>query len=62
MAVNDDGHSEIIGLGVGPSEAATFRTEFPRGLMARGLDGVTLVISDAHTGLKAAVARVFDAT
>ena len=28
----------------------------------RGLQGVKLVISDAHTGLKAAIARVFDAT
>jgi putative transposase len=33
-----------------------------RGLKARGLDGVKPVISDAHTGLKAAIARVFDAT
>ena len=62
MAVNDDGRREIIGLGVGPSEAETFWTAFLRGLKARGLDGVKLVISDAHTGLKAAIARVFDAT
>lgn len=50
------------GLGLGPSEAETFWTEFLRGLKGRGLDGVKLVISDAHTGLKAAIARVFDAT
>ena len=62
VAVNDDGRREIIGLGVGPSEAETFWTEFLRSLKARGLDGVKLVISDAHTGLKAAIARVFDAT
>ena len=62
VAVNDDGRREIIGLGVGPSEAETFWTEFLRGLKARGLDGVKLVISDAHMGLKAAIARVFDAT
>ncbi len=60
VAVNTDGRREIIGLGTGPSEAETFWTEFLRGLKARGLDGVKLVISDAHTGLKAAIARVFD--
>ena len=35
---------------------------FLRSLKARGLDGVKLVISDAHTGLKGAISRVFDAT
>jgi hypothetical protein len=50
------------GLGIGPSEAETFWTEFLRALRARGLGGVRLVISDAHTGLKAAIARVFEAT
>ena len=62
VAVNTDGRREIIGMGTGPSEAETFWTEFLRGLKGRGLDGVKLVISDAHTGLKAAVQRVFDAT
>jgi putative transposase len=62
VAVNTDGRREIIGLGIGPSEAETFWTEFLRGLKGRGLDGVKLVISDAHTGLKAAIARVFEAT
>jgi hypothetical protein len=50
------------GLGIDPSEAETFRTEFLRSLRARGLGGVGLVISDAHTGLRAAIARVFEAT
>jgi putative transposase len=62
VAVNTDGRREIIGLGLGPSEAEAFWTEFLRSLKGRGLDGVKLVISDAHTGLKAAIARVFDAT
>lgn len=62
VAVNTDGRREIIGLGTGPSEAETFWTEFLRGLKARGLAGVKLVISDAHTGLKAAISRVFEAT
>jgi len=62
VAVNTDGRREIIGLGTGPSEAETFWTDFLRGLKARGLDGVKLVISDAHTGLTAAIRRVFEAT
>jgi putative transposase len=57
VAVNTDGRREIIGLTSGPSEAETHRTEFLRSLKARGLDGLKLVISDAHAGLKAAIAR-----
>jgi transposase-like protein len=55
MAVDTDGRREIIGLCVGPSEAETFWTDFLRSLKSRGLQGVKLVISDAHTGLKAAI-------
>jgi len=62
VAVNTDGRREIIGLGTGPSEAETFRTEFLRGLEARGLVGVKPVVSDARTDPEAAVARVFEAT
>jgi transposase-like protein len=62
VAANTEGRREIIGLGIGPSEAETFWTEFLRSLKARGLGGVRPVISDAHTGLKAAIARVFEAT
>ena len=62
MAVNTDGRREIVGLCVGPSEAETFWTEFLRSLKSRGLDGVKLVISDAHEGLKAAIRRVIGAT
>ena len=36
--------------------------DFLRGLKARGLDGTKLVISDAHSGLRAAIERVFEAT
>src|SRR5258708_26475110 len=60
-AVNQDGRREIIGLGLGPSEAATFWLGFLRDLHKRGLAGVKLVISDAHEGLKAAIAQVFKA-
>ena len=62
VAANTEGRREIIGLGIGPSEAETFRTEFLYSLRARCLGGVRLVIGDAHTGLKAAIARVFEAT
>jgi putative transposase len=62
VAANTDGRREIIGLGIGPSEAETFWMDFLRALKARGLASVKLVISDAHGGLKAAIARVFEAT
>ena len=62
VAVNSDGRREVLGLAVGPSEAETFWIEFLRRLARRGLRGVKLVISDAHEGLKAAVARVLHAS
>jgi len=48
VAANTGGRREIIGLGVGPSEAETFWMVFLRSLKARGIDGVKLVVSDAH--------------
>ena len=62
VGVNDDGRREILGMAVGASEAETFWTEFLRSLARRGLRGVKLAISDAHEGLKAAVAKVLHAT
>ena len=62
VAVNSDGRREVLGLTVGPSEAETFWTAFLRTLARRGLRGVKLVISDAHEGLKAAVAKVLHAS
>ena len=44
---------------VGDSENEGFWTAFLRSLKARGLDGVELVISDAHSGLKKATGTVF---
>ena len=60
-AVHESGRREIIGLDVGAAETEAFWTEFLRGLVARGLIGVELAISDAHPGLKAAIARVLGA-
>jgi putative transposase len=57
-AVHETGRREIIGLDVGEAETEAFWTEFLRSLVARGLVGVQLAISDAHPGLKAAIARV----
>jgi putative transposase len=61
VAVNGDGRREVLGISIGVSEAETFWTEFLRSLARRGLRGVKLVISDAHEGLKAAVAKVLHA-
>jgi putative transposase len=60
-AVHETGRREIIGLDVGEAETEAFWTEFLRSLVGRGLVGVQLAISDAHPGLKAAIARVLGA-
>ena len=62
VGVNADGRREVLGMDIGPSEAETFWTEFLRKLRRRGLRGVKLVVSDAHEGIKAAVARLMNAT
>src|ERR1700691_4788656 len=62
VAVNTDGKREIVGLGLGPSEAEPFWSSFLKGLVKRGLKGVKLVISDAHDGLRHAITRVLGAT
>jgi transposase-like protein len=56
------GRRQIVGLHIGPSEAETFWAAFLKSLVKRGLKGVKLVVSDAHEGLKAAIARVLGAT
>ena len=56
--VTADGGREVLGLDVGDSEDGAFWTAFLRSLKARGLAGVQLVVSDAHTGLKGAIAAV----
>src|ERR687883_106159 len=56
--VRADGWREVLGFAVGDSEDGAFWTAFLRSLKARGLAGVQLVISDAHTGLKQAIGAV----
>ena len=53
-----DGRREVLGFSVGDSEDGAFWTAFLRSLKARGLGGVQLVISDAHEGLRQAIAAV----
>ena len=58
IGVTADGEREVLGMDVGPSESGAFWLAFLRDLAARGLNGVKLVISDAHAGLKAAIGAV----
>jgi len=62
VGANTDGRREVLGMEVGTSEAEPIWTEFLRKLTRRGLRGVKLVVSDAHEGIKAAVAKVLNAT
>ena len=57
-AVHESGVREVLDLDVGEVESGAFWREFLLRLKRRGLHGVQLVISDAHEGLKAAIARV----
>ena len=56
--VNLEGRREVLGLDVIPAESEEGWAQFFKSLKERGLNGVKLVISDAHTGLKAAVRKV----
>jgi transposase-like protein len=57
--LNAAGKREVLGVDVGASEDGAAWLAFLRGLAARGLQGVQLVVSDAHLGLKGAIAAVF---
>ena len=57
-AVHETGIREVLGIDVGEAETEAFWTEFLFSLKARGLGGVRLCVSDAHQGLRAAIARV----
>jgi len=54
--VNGDGHREVLGMRVATSETGAAWNEFFADLTARGLAGVRLVTSDAHAGLREAIA------
>jgi transposase-like protein len=57
-AVHETGVREVLGLDVGEAETEAFWTEFLFSLKARGLSGVRMCVSDAHQGLRNAIARV----
>jgi transposase-like protein len=59
VGVNAEGHREVLGFDVITTEDGAGWLAFLRGLVARGLAGTTLVISDHHTGLKTAIAKCF---
>ena len=59
IGVKETGEREILGFDIAASEEHAFWLAFLRSLVERGLHGVRLVISNAHTGLKAAIGIVF---
>lgn len=59
VGINQAGKRQILGLSVSISEAEVHWRQFLQSLLQRGLSGMRLIISDAHTGLKAARQAVF---
>ena len=59
LGVTDSGKRSILGVSVSLSEQEVHWRQFLQSLLERGLSGVELVISDAHTGLQAARKAVF---
>lgn len=57
--VNEQGKREILGLSVSLSENEVHWRNFLESLVGRGLNGIKLIVSDAHSGLKAALRAVF---
>lgn len=54
VGVTDDGKRRVLGVSVALSEAEVHWRSFLESLMSRGLTGIKLIVSDSHTGLKAA--------
>jgi len=54
FGVNSEGKRRVLGVSVAVSEAEVHWRSFLESLMARGLHGLKMVISDAHAGLKKA--------
>lgn len=59
LGVNPEGHREVLGVSVSLSEAEVHWREFFESLHKRGLRGIRLMVSDDHSGLKAARQAVF---
>ncbi len=54
IGVNEQGYREVLGISCALSEAEVHWRHFLESLLKRGLRGVHLIISDAHSGLKQA--------
>jgi putative transposase len=59
VGVNDEGKREVLGVSVSLGEHEVHWRSFLQSLVARGLSGVELIISDAHSGIKRATRAVF---
>ncbi len=59
VGVNEDGRREVLGVSVSLGEHEVHWRNFLQSLVARGLSGVELIISDAHSGLDSARQAVF---
>lgn len=58
IGVRETGERALLGFAIGASEEAAFWLSFLRHLVQRGLQGVQLVISDSHAGLRTALNQV----
>jgi transposase-like protein len=61
IGVNEQGYREILGISCSLSEAEVHWRNFLEDLLKRGLKGVHLVVSDAHSGLTGALKSVMPA-
>jgi putative transposase len=59
IGIDWDGRRQILGVELANRESRSSWSEFLRGLKARGLNGVELVVSDDHAGLKAAIHEIW---
>lgn len=59
MGITAEGKRTILGVSVSVSEQEVHWRQFLQSLLARGLSGIQLITSDAHTGLQAARQATF---
>ena len=57
--VDEHGNRRVLGVSVSLSEAEVHWRAFMESLVKRGLNGLTMIVSDAHSGLRAARRAVF---
>jgi transposase-like protein len=62
FGVNEDGYREVLGVSVANNEMESAWRSFLASLVQRGLRGVRLVVSDAHSGLRKAIRAVLNGT